>query len=71
MALYVAICLLAALLAVSERGAHAHAIGIIWGVTVGLAVAQWYAFRVSARMVGTGRNVREMSSLPVLSWRGP
>ncbi|MGZ4666591.1 MAG: hypothetical protein ACXV5Q_16530 [Frankiaceae bacterium] len=55
MALYVAICLLAALLAVSETGAQAHAIGIIWGVTVGLAVAHWFAFRVSARMVGTGR----------------
>ena len=37
-----------------ETGAHAHAIGIIWGVTVGLAVAHWFAFRVSARMVGTG-----------------
>ena len=39
MALYVAICLLAAFAAVPESGVHAQAIGIIWGVTVGLAVA--------------------------------
>ncbi len=56
MALYVAICLLAALIALPESGAaHAHVIGIIWGVTVGLALAHWFAFRLSARLVGTGR----------------
>ncbi len=55
MALYVAICLLAAFAAVPESGVHAQAIGIIWGVTVGLAVAHWFAFRVSARLVGAGR----------------
>jgi hypothetical protein len=55
MALYVAICLLAAFAALPETGVHAHVIGIIWGVTVGLALAHWLAFRVSARMVGAGR----------------
>ena len=56
MALYVAICLLAALLAIPEGGdAHGHVIGIIWGVTLGLALAHWFAFRVSARLVGAGR----------------
>jgi hypothetical protein len=55
MALYVAICLLAAFAALPEAGTHAHAIRIIWGVTVGLAVAHWFAFRVSARMVAAGR----------------
>jgi hypothetical protein len=54
MALYVAICLLAAFAALPETGAHAHAMGIIWGVTIGLAVAHWFAFRVSARLVGAG-----------------
>jgi hypothetical protein len=55
MGLYVAICLLAALLALpKEGGAHAHVIRIIWGVTVGLALAHWFAFRVSARLVGAG-----------------
>ena len=39
MALYVAICLLAALAAVPEGGqAHARVLGIVWGVTVGLAL---------------------------------
>jgi hypothetical protein len=54
-ALYVAICLLAALIALPETGrAHAHVIRIIWGVSVGLAVAHWFAFRVSARLVSAG-----------------
>jgi hypothetical protein len=55
MALYVAICLLAALIALPEPGVGVHVAGIIWGVTIGLAVAHWFAFRVSARLVGAGR----------------
>jgi hypothetical protein len=54
MALYVAVCLLAALIAAPEHGAEGHAISIIWGVTVGLALAHWFAFRVSARLVSSG-----------------
>jgi hypothetical protein len=54
MALYVAICLLAAFAVLPETGVHTHVIGLIWGVTVGLALAHWFAFRVSARMVGAG-----------------
>jgi hypothetical protein len=34
---------------------HAGVVPLIWGVTVGLAVAHWFAFRVSARLVGAGR----------------
>jgi hypothetical protein len=55
MALYVAICLLAALTALPESAAHAKVTPLIWGVTVGLAVAHWFAFRVSARLVASGR----------------
>jgi hypothetical protein len=29
-------------------------IGLCWGITLGLALAHWFAFRVSARMVGAG-----------------
>ena len=56
MALYVAICLLAALSAVSEHAAsdQLDALKIVWGTTVGLAVAHWFAFRVSARLVASG-----------------
>lgn len=56
MALYVAICLLAALSVVSEHAATAqlYAFKIVWGTTVGLAVARWFAFRVSARLVASG-----------------
>lgn len=57
MALYVAICLLAALTAVAERADAGHVVtlGIVWGTTVGLALAHWFAFRVSVRLVGGGR----------------
>jgi VIT1/CCC1 family predicted Fe2+/Mn2+ transporter len=56
MALYVAICLRAALSAVSEHGGtdELDAFKIVWGTTVGLAVAHWFAFRVSARLVASG-----------------
>jgi lipopolysaccharide export LptBFGC system permease protein LptF len=38
-ALYVAVCLLAALIALPETGgAHEHVIRIIWGITIGLAL---------------------------------
>src|SRR3712207_9185470 len=55
MALYVAICLLAALLALPDTiAARSHLIGLVWGVTIGLAAAHWFAFRVAARLVGAG-----------------
>jgi hypothetical protein len=38
----------------TEDAAHTRVTGIIWGVTVGLAAAHWFAFRVSARLVGAG-----------------
>lgn len=56
MALYVAVCLLAALTALGERAEHGHvrALGLVWGTTIGLAVAHVFAFRVSARLVAKG-----------------
>jgi len=55
MALYVAICLLASLIVIPESGVeHTHVMGLIWGITLGLALAHWFAFRLSARMVGAG-----------------
>ena len=55
MALYVAICLMASLIVIPESDeAHTKVWGLIWGVTLGLALAHWFAFRVSARMVGAG-----------------
>lgn len=53
MALYVAVCLLAALIAVPE-GAHPHVTRLVWGVSLGLALAHWFAFRVSSRWAGEG-----------------
>lgn len=57
MALYVSVCLLAALTAVSESASTGHVavLGLAWGTTVGLALAHLFAFRLSARLVGSGR----------------
>ncbi|MBN2622085.1 MAG: hypothetical protein JXA83_01895 [Acidimicrobiales bacterium] len=57
MALYVAICLLAVLTAVSDDPGgddHLRLFELIWGTTVGLSLAHWFAFRLSARLVGAG-----------------
>jgi hypothetical protein len=55
MALYVAICLLAALIALPDEVAPGtSAFGLIWGVTLGLMAAHWFAFRLSAQLVGAG-----------------
>src|SRR5690606_38937918 len=56
MALYVAICLLAALSAVAEHAARGHVdtLKLVWGTTIGLAAAHWLAFRLSARLVASG-----------------
>ena len=56
MALYVTICLLAALTAVSEdvRAGHTQVLTLMWGTTVGLALAHWFAFRMSAQLVTGG-----------------
>ena len=55
MALYVAICLMASLIVIPESAAeHTRVFGLIWGITLGLALAHWFAFRVSARLVGAG-----------------
>lgn len=57
MALYVAICLLAALTVAShaELEHRDTLVKIIWGTTLGLALAHWFAFRLSARLVAGGR----------------
>jgi hypothetical protein len=55
MALYVAICLIAALTALANVIAiPGHIMGLVWGTTVGLAVAHVFAFRVAGRLVHDG-----------------
>ena len=55
MALYVAICLIAALTALANVTAiPGHIMGLVWGTTVGLAVAHVFAFRIAGRLVHDG-----------------
>lgn len=57
MSLYVAVALLAALMAVPDAtGRHVvEVLGIVWGTTIGLTIAHLFAFRVSSRLVSDGR----------------
>ena len=50
MALYVSITLLAILTAADNH--HLNVLAVIWGTTVGLAVAHWFAFSLASRLVG-------------------
>jgi hypothetical protein len=55
MALYVAVCLIAALTALQNVTAvPGHILGLVWGTTVGLAVAHVFAFRIAGRLVHEG-----------------
>ena len=67
MALYVAVCLLAALIALSPRDIeHARALELLWGTTVGLALAHLFAFSVASRLV-TGGSFHRRDSLIAVS----
>jgi hypothetical protein len=55
MALYVAVCLIAALAALQNVTAvPGHILGLVWGTTVGLAVGHVFAFRIAGRLVHDG-----------------
>jgi FtsH-binding integral membrane protein len=56
MGLYVTVCLLAALTAVeSVFPVPGRVLGLVWGTTVGLALAHLFAFRIAGRLVHDGR----------------
>ena len=72
MALYVAVCLLAALIALGEDADHGHvrAFGLVWGTTLGLALAHTFAFRVSARLAAGGQFGRSDSQIVLAQLAG-
>lgn len=53
MAFYTAICLIAAL-AATDPQPGVPIVALIWGTTLGLALAHLFAFRLAARLVGGG-----------------
>ena len=56
MALYVSVTLLAVLTTVADRSDHGDLklTALVWGTTIGLALAHLFAFRVSGRLVARG-----------------
>jgi hypothetical protein len=72
MALYVAICLIAALTALANVTAvPGHIIGLVWGTTVGLAVAHVFAFRLLVVWSMTANSPKPIASFPSSSWLLP
>jgi hypothetical protein len=73
MALYVTICLLAALSVVAEHGegAQADTFKIVWGTTLGLALAHWFAFRSRPASSPRGRCAARTRRPPWRSWPAP
>lgn len=72
MALYVAVCLLAAL-AVADEADVDHRptiLTVVWGTTLGLALAHWFAFRLSARLVAGGAVRRSDAELALAQFAG-
>ena len=72
MALYVAVCLLAALIALGDpaEGHHVRAIGLVWGTAVGLALAHLFAFRLAARWISGGTLSADDSSAALAQLAG-
>jgi hypothetical protein len=56
MVLYVSVVLLATLAAVpiDELGSDAEVAALLWGAAIGLALAHWFAFHVSAQLYSGG-----------------
>jgi hypothetical protein len=72
MALYVAVCLIAALTALeSVTAVPGHILGLVWGTTVGLAVAHVFAFRIAGRLCTTASSPWPIASFPSFSWLAP
>lgn len=62
MALYVAICLLAALSLVDTASLDkGQIVKLVWGTTLGLAVVHYFSFRVAGRMVSTEEQAERAS----------
>jgi hypothetical protein len=71
MALYVAICLIAALAALENVSAiPGHILGLVWGTTFGLALAHVFAFRIAGRLVHDGELPRSDRIVSVVQLAG-
>jgi hypothetical protein len=72
MGLYVAICLLAVLTgAVRHEELDQRAVlELVWGTTIGLALAHWFAFRLSSRLVREGRTVKHDADTALAQFAG-
>jgi hypothetical protein len=55
MGLYITISLLAVLSAKPHGGGTSAVLTLVWGTTLGLALAHWFAFQLTARLFAGGR----------------
>jgi hypothetical protein len=55
MGLYITISLLAVLSAKPPGGGNSAVLALVWGTTLGLILAHWLAFQLTARLLAGGR----------------
>ncbi len=60
MGLYVSITLLAALTVTGDGDGGSDVLAIVWGTTIGLALAHWFAFDLALRLVSPGHHGHEL-----------
>lgn len=68
MGFYVAVCLVAALAAIDDQH-HAPTLVIVWGTTIGLALAHLFAFQFAAQIVegvSIGRHVKQLAAAQMI-----
>lgn len=71
MAIYVALCSLAALVALpSLQVLHPHLVATVWGFALGLAVTHWFAFVMASHLVGRGNVSRADLELGLAQFAG-
>ena len=61
MGLYVSITLLAALTVTDANASHLDVLAIVWGTTLGLALAHWFAFDLALRLVDPAGEQRHLN----------
>ena len=60
MGLYVSITLLAALTVTGDGDGGSDVLAIVWGTTIGLALAHWFAFDLALRLVSSDAHGHEL-----------
>jgi hypothetical protein len=70
MAIYVTVCLLAAVIGLPGYYPSDHPVPAIWGFVLGLAITHWFAFHTASRLIRGGRADRRDAQLAAAQFTG-